>query len=155
MEMDFSFIFLLTLGAIIDLHVELRRADVEVEGHKEALVDVMVFCKLRLATPQVLLAVAIIPNLHFVWSPTARLFAENRFSQLSPIHELGEIQRQARNLVALCHDNAEERKDSGRSSRSSGSSRRRNAWTWGSTSHLGLIFAPRWAAGATLNWSGR
>jgi hypothetical protein len=46
MEVDFSFILLLALGAIIDLHVELRRADVEVEGHEEALVDVVVFCKL-------------------------------------------------------------------------------------------------------------
>jgi hypothetical protein len=47
MEMDFSFIFLLALGAIVDLHVKLRRADMEVEGHEEALVDVVVFCKLR------------------------------------------------------------------------------------------------------------
>jgi hypothetical protein len=30
----------------------------EVEGHKEALVDVVVFCKLRPATLKVLLAVA-------------------------------------------------------------------------------------------------
>jgi hypothetical protein len=55
------------------------------------LMDVVVFCKLRPATLQVLLAVAVIPNLHFVWSPTTRLFTENRFSQFSPIHELGEI----------------------------------------------------------------
>jgi hypothetical protein len=80
MKVDFSLILLLALGAIIDLHVELRRADMEVEGHEETLMDVVVFCKLRLATLQVLLAVAIIPNLHFVWSPTARLFVENRFS---------------------------------------------------------------------------
>jgi hypothetical protein len=46
MEVDFGFIFLLALGAVIDLHVELRHADVEVEGHEEALVDVVVFCKL-------------------------------------------------------------------------------------------------------------
>jgi hypothetical protein len=55
------------------------------------LVDVVVFCKLRPATLQVLLAIAIIPNLHLVCSPTARLFTENRFSQFSPIHELGKI----------------------------------------------------------------
>jgi hypothetical protein len=127
----------------------------EVEGHEEALMDVVVFCKLRPATFKVLLAVAIIPNLHFVWSPTARLFTENRFSQFSPIHELGEIQRQTLNLAALCHGNVEERKDSGRSSRSSGSSRRRSAWTWGSASHLGLVFATWWAAGMTFNQSGR
>jgi hypothetical protein len=41
------------------------------------LVDVMVFFKLRPATPQILLAIAIIPNLHLVWSTTARLFTEN------------------------------------------------------------------------------
>jgi hypothetical protein len=46
MEMEFSFILLLALGAVIDLHVELPRADVEVEGHEEALVDVVVLCKL-------------------------------------------------------------------------------------------------------------
>jgi hypothetical protein len=43
MEMDFSFILLLALGAVINLHVELRCADVEVEGHEEALVDVVDF----------------------------------------------------------------------------------------------------------------
>jgi hypothetical protein len=46
MEVDFSFVLLLALGAVIDLQVELRRADVEVEGHEEALMDVVVFCKL-------------------------------------------------------------------------------------------------------------
>jgi hypothetical protein len=126
MEMDFSFIFLLALGAVVDLHVELRRADVEVEGHEEALVDVVVFCKLRPAAPQVLLAVAIVPNLHLVWGTTARLFAENCFSKFAPIHKLGETQRQALNLAALRHGNAEEREDPGRSSRSSRSNGRRS-----------------------------
>jgi hypothetical protein len=93
MEAGFSLILLLALGAIVDLHVKLRRADMEVEGHDEALLNVVIFCKLRLATLEVLLAIAVIPNLHFVWSPTAKLFAENRFSQFSPIHELCEIQR--------------------------------------------------------------
>jgi hypothetical protein len=121
----------------------------EVEGHEEALVDVVVFCKLRPTTLKVLLALAIIPNLHFVWSPTARLLAENRFSQFTPIHELCEIQRQTLNLVALRHGNTEEGKNSGKSSR------RRSAWTGGSASHLGLVFATRWAAGTTFNRSGR
>jgi hypothetical protein len=91
MEMNFSFILLLALGAVINLHVELRRTDVEVEGHEEALVDVVVFCKLRPAAPQVLFAVAIVPNLHLLRDTTARLFAENRLSQFAPIHELGEV----------------------------------------------------------------
>jgi hypothetical protein len=86
MEMDFSFIFLLALGAIVDLHVELRCADVEVKGHEEALVDVVVFCKVRPATPKVPLAVAIVPNLYLVWGTTARLFAENSLSQFATTH---------------------------------------------------------------------
>jgi hypothetical protein len=155
MEVDFSLIFLLAEGAIVDLHVELRRADVKVEGHEEALVDVVVFCKLRPATLKVLLAVAIIPHLHLVWDTAARLLAENRLSQFAPIHELGKIQWQALNLAALHHGNAEERKDSGRRSRSSGRSRRRSKWTCGSASHLGFVLTTRWAAGATLSRSGR
>jgi hypothetical protein len=150
MELDFSFIFLLALGAIIDLHVKLRRTDVEVEGHEEALVDVVVFCKLRLAAPQVLLAVAIIPHLHIVRDTIARLFAENRLSQFAPIHELGEIQWQVLNLTALRHGNAEKREDLGRSSRSR---RRRSDWTWSSASQLGLVFTTRWAAGTTVSRS--
>jgi hypothetical protein len=155
MEVDFSFIFLLAKGVVVDLHVELRRADVEVEGHEEALVDVVVFCKLRPATLKVLLAVAIVPHFHLVWDTTARLLAENRLSQFAPIHELGEIQWQTLNLAALRHGNAEERKDSGRCSRSSGSSRRRSRWTCGSASHLGIVLTTRWPARATLSRSGR
>jgi hypothetical protein len=44
--MYFSLILLLALGAIIDPHVKLPRADMEVKSHEEALMDVMVFCKL-------------------------------------------------------------------------------------------------------------
>jgi hypothetical protein len=43
----------------------------------------------------------------------------------------------------------------GRSSRSTGSSRRRSAWTWGSASHLGLVLATRWAARTAFNQSSR
>jgi hypothetical protein len=106
MKLVFSFILLLALGAIVDLHIKLQRTDVEVEGHEEALMDVVVFCKLRPAAPQVLLAVTIVPHLHLIWNTTARLFAENRLSQFAPIHELGKIQRQALNLMALHHGNA-------------------------------------------------
>jgi hypothetical protein len=80
------------------------------------------------------------------------LFTENRLSQFTPVHELCKTQRQTLNLAALRHGDTEERENFGRSC---GSSRRRSAWTWGSASHLGLVFATRWAAGTTLNWSGR
>jgi hypothetical protein len=45
-KVHFSFILFLALGAIIDPYVELWRADVKVESHKEALMEVMVLCKL-------------------------------------------------------------------------------------------------------------
>jgi hypothetical protein len=150
MEVDFGFILLLAKGAVVDLHVELRRADVEVEGHEEALMDVVVFCKLRPAALKVLFAVAIIPHLHLVWDTIARLFTENRLSQFAAIHELGKIQRQALNLTTLRYANAKEGKDMGRRSRSS---RRRSDGTWSSASHLGLVLATRWATGTTLSRS--
>jgi hypothetical protein len=42
MKVHLRFILLLALGAVIDPHVELRRADMEVESHEEALVEVMI-----------------------------------------------------------------------------------------------------------------
>jgi hypothetical protein len=123
----------------------------EVEGPEEALVEIMVFCKLRPAALELLLAGAVVPNLHFIWSSSTRLFMKNRFSQFSPIHELGKIQRQALNLAALQVGDAKERKNSGGSRRST---RRRSAWTWGGASHLWLILTTRWVAGATLRRSG-
>jgi hypothetical protein len=91
--MHFSFIFFLALGAVVDFHVELQRPDVEVESHEEALMEVLVLCKLRPATLEVLLTGAIIPDFHFIGSSSPRVFAKNSFPQFSPIHKLGKIQR--------------------------------------------------------------
>jgi hypothetical protein len=91
--MHFSFVLLLTLGAVIDPHVKLRRADVEVKSHKEALMEVMVLCKLRPATLEVLLTGAVVPNLHFIGSSSPRMFTENCLPQFSPVHKLSEFQR--------------------------------------------------------------
>jgi hypothetical protein len=77
--MHFSFILFLALGAIIDPHVKLRRADVKVESHKEALMEVMVLCKLRLAALEVLFISTIVPDLHFIGSSSPRVFTKNRF----------------------------------------------------------------------------
>jgi hypothetical protein len=52
--MYFSFIFFLALGAVVDLHVKLRRPDVKVKSHKEALMEVVVLYKLRPAALEVL-----------------------------------------------------------------------------------------------------
>jgi hypothetical protein len=91
--MHFGFILLLALGAVIDSHVELRRADVEVKSHEKALMEVVILRKLRPAALEVLLTGAVVPNLHFIGSSSPRVFTKNRFSQFSPIHKLGEFQR--------------------------------------------------------------
>jgi hypothetical protein len=92
-KVHFGFILLLALGAIIDSHVKLRRANVEVKSHEKALMDVVILLKLRPAALEVLLTGAVVPNLHFIGSSSPRVFMKNRFSQFSPIHKLGEFQR--------------------------------------------------------------
>jgi hypothetical protein len=88
--MHFSFVLFLALGAVIDPHVELRCADMEVESHEEALMEVMVLYKLQPAALEVLLTGAVVPDLHFIGSSSPRV---NRFPQFSPVHKLGEFQR--------------------------------------------------------------
>jgi hypothetical protein len=91
--MYFSFILLLALGAVIDSHVELQRANVEVKSHEKALMEVVILRKLRPAAFEVLLTGAVVPNLHFIGSSSPRVLTKNRFSQFSPVHKLGEFQR--------------------------------------------------------------
>jgi hypothetical protein len=126
-----------------------------VEDHEETLMKVMVFCKLRSAILEVHLAVPVIPDLHFIGSSSPIVFTKNCFSQLSPVHELGELQRHPLNLTALSADDVEKGVYLGRR-------RRRNImWrstrTWSSSRHLGLVLASQRAARAPLNrcrWRG-
>jgi hypothetical protein len=104
----FSFVLLLALSAVVDLHIKLRLTTVVVEDHEETLMEVMVFCKLRLATLEVNLAVSIVPDLHFIGSSSSRVFVKNCFPQLPYMHELGELQRFPLNLKALGADDAKE-----------------------------------------------
>jgi hypothetical protein len=127
MKVHFSFILLLALGAIVDPHVELRHTDVEVESHEEALVEVMVFCKLRPAALEVHLVSTVVPDLHFIGSSSPRVFMKNRFLQFSPVHKFGQLQRYPLNLMALNAGDAEEGVHSGRMRRSI---MRRSARTW-------------------------
>jgi hypothetical protein len=76
----FSLVLLLALSAVIDLHVELRCANVEVKRHEETLLDVMIIHKLRLAALEVLLTSAIVPDFHLIGSSSPRIFPKNRFS---------------------------------------------------------------------------
>jgi hypothetical protein len=86
----------------------------EIKGHEEPLMEVVILCKSRPATFEELFTGAVIPHLHFVWSSSTRVFTENCFTQFSPIHKLGKLQWQALNFVALRVADAEERIDSGR-----------------------------------------
>jgi hypothetical protein len=43
------------------------------------LMEIMVFCKLRPTPLQVLLTGTIVPDLHFIGSPSPRVFTKNRF----------------------------------------------------------------------------
>jgi hypothetical protein len=124
-KMHFSFVLLLALSTIIDLHIKLRRNDMIVKDHEETLMEVMVFCKLRPAALEVHLAIPVIPDLHFIRSSSPKVFMKNHFSQLSPIHELSKLQRHPLNFAALSAGDAEEGVYPGR--------RRRRRITWWST----------------------
>jgi hypothetical protein len=62
-----------------------------IKGHEEPLMEVMVLRKPRPAALEELLAGAIVPYLHFIWSSSTRMFAENCFTQFPPIHEIREF----------------------------------------------------------------
>jgi hypothetical protein len=93
MKVHSGFIFLLALGAVVDSHVELRHANMEVKSHKKALMEIVIFSKIRPAALEELLSSAVIPNLHFIGSSSPGVLMKNRFSQLLPVHELGKFQR--------------------------------------------------------------
>jgi hypothetical protein len=84
-----------------------------VEEHEEPLMQLIILYKLGPSAPKVHLAASIIVHLPLVWCSTSRLFAEDRFTKLAPIHELGELQRNTLLLTALSTSNAEERIDLG------------------------------------------
>jgi hypothetical protein len=51
----------------------------------------MIFCKLGLAAPEEHLTTAVIVYLHLVWSSSTRLFTEDGFTELAPVHELDKL----------------------------------------------------------------
>jgi hypothetical protein len=90
-EVNFSFVLLLALSTVVYLHVKLGHADVKVEGHEGTSLDVVIIHKLCPAALEVLLASAIIPDFHLVGSTSPRMFTKNCFTQLTLIHEFGEL----------------------------------------------------------------
>jgi hypothetical protein len=149
LKVYFSLILLLALSTIIDLHIKLRCIAVVVKDHEKSLVEVMVFRKLGPATPEVHLAVSIVPYLYFVGSSSSRMFVKNCFTKFPPIHELGKFQRHPLNLTALGAGDAEEGINLGRRRRRS--IMRRSTRTWCSSRYLGLVLTPHRAAKAPFH----
>jgi hypothetical protein len=65
--MHFSFIFLLALRPIEDLHVKFCRATVVIEQQEPPLMQIVIFYKTGLAAPEEHLSIAIIVHLHLIW----------------------------------------------------------------------------------------
>jgi hypothetical protein len=90
-EVYFSLVLLLALSTVEDLHIKLQRTNMIVEGHEETSLDVMIIHKLGPATLKVLFASTIIPDFHLIGGSSPRMFTKYCFTQLPPIHELGEL----------------------------------------------------------------
>jgi hypothetical protein len=90
-EMHFSFIFLLALRPIEDLHVRLRSATVVVEQQEPPLMQIIIFYKMGLAAPEEHVSIAIIVYLHLIWRSFTRLFSKDGFTKLLAIHKFGKF----------------------------------------------------------------
>jgi hypothetical protein len=90
-EVHFNIVLLLALSAVEDLYIKLRRTNMIVEGHEVTSLDVVIIHKLGPAALEVLFASTVIPDFHLVGSSSPGVFMKNCFTQLPPIHELGEL----------------------------------------------------------------
>jgi hypothetical protein len=154
LKVHFSLVLFLALSTVVDLHVKLRRTTVVVEKHEKPLMQVMVLRKLGPAAPEVHLAAPIIVHFHFIGSSSSRLLKENYFTKLTPIHELGEFQRNTLYFMALSASDTEERESLDRSRRRGIAGSSTGTWS-GSSRYLGPIFAPHRAARVPLHRCGQ
>jgi hypothetical protein len=153
MKVYFCLILLLALSTIIDLHIKLRCTTMIIEDHEKPLVEVVVFCKMGPATPEVHLTVPVVPHLYLIGSSSSRVFAKNCFANFSPIHEFSKLQRHPLNFTALSVGDTEEGKQFGRRRRRSIT--RQSVRTWCSSRTLGFVLTPHRAAGAPFHRHGR
>jgi hypothetical protein len=79
-----------------------------IKGHEEPLMEVMVLRKSRPTALEELLAGAVVLYLHFIWTSSTRVFAENCFAQFPTIHEIREFRWQALNITTLRAGDTEE-----------------------------------------------
>jgi hypothetical protein len=124
-----------------------------IEDHEKPLVEVVVFCKMGPATPEVHLAISVVPHLYLVGSSCSRVFTKNSFTKFSPIHEFSKLQRHLLNFTALGGGDIEEGIQFGRRRRRS--IMRRSAQTWCSSRTLGLVLTPHRVARALFHKHGR
>jgi hypothetical protein len=148
--MHFSFILLLALSAVVDLHVKLRRTTMIVEEHEKPLMQLMVLCKLGLAAPEVHLTTAIVVHFNLIWCSSSRFFTKDSFTKLAPVHELGKLQRNTLLLTTLSTRNNEERESFDKRRRRGIA--RSSACTLGNNDRwFGLVLTSQGAAGAPLH----
>jgi hypothetical protein len=71
-----------------------------IEQHKEALMQIMILCKMGPSAPEVHLTIAVIVNLNLIWRSSTRFFPKDGLAELSSIHECGKLQRHMLLLMA-------------------------------------------------------
>jgi hypothetical protein len=124
-----------------------------IKDHEKPLVEVVVFCKMGLSTPEIHLAVSVVPHLYLIGSSSSRVFAKDCFTKFPPIHELSKFQWHPLNLTALRVGDAEEGIKFWRRRRRSIT--RRSARTWCSSRNLGLVLTPHRTAREPFHRHGR
>jgi hypothetical protein len=80
-----------------------------VEQQEEALMQIIIFCKTGPSATKVHLPIAVIVNLHLIWSSFTRFFSKDRLMELSPIHEFSKFQRHTLLFATLSTSKSEER----------------------------------------------
>jgi hypothetical protein len=126
---------------------------VVVEDHEETLMQFIVLCKLGLAAPEEHLTTTIIVHLHFIWSPSSRLFAQDGLTEFAPVHKFSELQRNTLLLTALStSDNKEGEKIDRRRRRSIA---RSSVYSHNLASNrrgrLKFVLTPQWATEVPLH----
>jgi hypothetical protein len=106
-----------------------------VEEHEEPLMQLVVLSKLGPSAPELHLAAPIIVHLHLIWSSAFRLFTEDSFPELAPVHEFCELQWNTLLLTALSTSDTEKRVNLDR--------RRRRGAGAAAADALGLFLLPK------------
>jgi hypothetical protein len=79
-----------------------------IKDHEKPLMEVVAFCKMGPATPEVHHAVSVVPHLYLLGSSSSRVSTKNYFTKFSPIHEFSKLQRHPLNFTALSAGDTEE-----------------------------------------------